>query len=156
MSAFKYFENLEEKLEQIKTDPFYRPYIEEMMKYYEEDKEADMLLDYQSFMCFFTTGSRLEYETKYFTRRRKLSETLILYLLYKEQKYLDELCEVIWQICSQITWVYPAHLRGIDVKDYRTHIDLGAAETAHSLAEADYLVGDALPEGIRALIRTEV
>ena len=80
----------------------------------------------------------------------------MLYLLYKEQVYLDGLCEVIWQICSQVTWVYPAHLRGIEVADYRTHIDLGAAETAHSLAEADYLVGDALPERIRSLIRHEI
>ena len=156
MSAFKYFENLEQKLEQIKTDEFYRPYLEELKATYEENKEADTVLDYQSFMCFFTTGSRLEYETKYFARRSRLCVTLILYLLYKEQHYLDELCETIWQICSQITWVYPAHLRGIEVEDYRTHIDLGAAETAHSLAEVDYLVGDALPERIRALIRHEV
>ena len=156
MSAFKYFENLEQKLEQIKNDEFYRPYLEELKATYEENKEADIVLDYQSFMCFFTTGSRLEYETKYFARRTRLCVTLLLYLLYKEQHYLDELCETIWQICSQITWVYPAHLRGIEVKDYRIHIDLGAAETAHSLAEVDYLVGDALPERIRALIRHEV
>ena len=30
MSAFKYFENLEQKMEQIKTDEFYRPYLEEL------------------------------------------------------------------------------------------------------------------------------
>ena len=156
MSAGKFFKGFEEKLEQIKKDDFYKPYVEELKAMYEADKDVDIVLDYQSFMYFFTTGSRLEYEAKYFARRRKLTENLMLYLLYKEQKYLDGLCEVIWQICSQITWVYPAHLRGIEVADYRTHIDLGAAETAHSLAEVDDLLGDALPERIRALIRCEV
>jgi len=156
MSAGKFFNGLEQKLEQIKTDAFYKPYIEELKAMYEADKDADIVLDYRSFMYFFTTGSRIEYEKKYFTRRSQLTENLMLYLLYKEQVYLDGLCEVIWQICSQVTWVYPAHLRGIEVADYRTHIDLGAAETAHSLAEADYLVGDALPERIRALIRHEI
>ena len=156
MSAGKFFNGLEQKLEQIKKDDFYKPYLEELKELYEADKDADIVLDYQSFMYFFTTGSRIEYEKKYFTRRRQLTENLMLYLLYKEQVYLDGICEVIWQICSQITWVYPAHLRGIEVADYRTHIDLGAAETAHSLAEADYLVGDVLPERIRALIRHEI
>ena len=156
MSVGKFFNGLEQKLEQIKKDDFYKPYIEELKALYEEDKDADITLDYQSFMYFFTTGSRIEYEKKYFTRRRQLTENLMLYLLYKEQVYLDGVCEAIWQICSQITWVYPAHLRGIEVADYRTHIDLGAAETAHSLAEVDDVLGDALPERIRALIRHEV
>ncbi len=156
MSAGKFFVGLEQKLEQIKKDDFYKPYIKELKEMYEADKDADITLDYQSFMDFFTNGSRIEYEKKYFTRRRQLTENLMLYLLYKEQVYLDGICEAIWQICSQITWVYPAHLRDIEVADYRTHIDLGAAETAHSLAEVDDLVGDALPERIRALIRHEV
>ena len=156
MSARKYFSGLEQKLEQIKKDDFYKPYLEELKEMYEADKDEDITLDYQSFMYFFTTGSRIEYEKKYFTRRRQLTENLMLYLLYKEQVYLDGICEVIWQICSQITWVYPAHLRGIEVADYRTHIDLGAAETALTLAEIDYLMGDALPERIRALIRCEI
>lgn len=156
MSAGKYFNGLEEKLEQIKRDEFYKPYLQELKEMYKVDKEADTLLDYQSFIQFFTTGSRIEYERKYYTRIRQLTENLMLYLLYREQEYLDELCELIWQICSQVTWVWPAHLRGIEVKDYRTHIDLGAAETAHILAEIDYLVGDALPECIQELIRHEL
>ena len=156
MSARKYFSGLEQKLEQIKKDDFYKPYLEELKEMYEADKDKHELIDCDSFMKFFITGSRLEYETIHSTRRRQLTENLMLYLLYKEQKYIDGLCEVIWQICNQVTWVCPAHLRDVEVKDYRTHIDLYAAETAHSLAEIDYLVGDALPERIRALIRCEI
>lgn len=152
----KFFEDLDRKLEQIKTDAFYRPYIEELKEAYEKDKNADTILDYASFMCYYTTGSRMEYQSKYFARRRKLGQALMLSLLYEEEEYLNALCESIWEICNEITWVLPAHLADVKVEDYRTHIALFAAETAHSLAEADYLMGDRLPIRIRELIRHEV
>ena len=150
------FENLAQKLEQIKTDAFYRPYIEELKEAYEADKDTDTVLDYQSFLCYYTTGSRKEYERKYFARRRKLGQALMLCLLYEEQEYLDSLCAIVWEICGEITWVLPAHLADVAVENYRTHIDLFAAETAHSLAETDLLMGDRLPMRIRELIRHEV
>ena len=150
------FDNLEQKLEQIRTDDFYRPYVEELKTAYEADKDADTVLDYQSFLYYYTTGSRREYECKYFARRRKLGQALMLCLLYEKQEYLDAVCENIWGICSEITWALPAHLADVAVENYRTHIDLFAAETAHSLAEADYLIGDRLPTRIRELIRHEV
>lgn len=152
----EFFDNVEQKLQQIRKDEFYSPYIEELKALYEEDKDADITLDYQSFMTFYTTGSRKEYQDKYYARRRQLGEALMLYLLYEEQEYLDALCEIIWAICNELTWVLPAHLGDVPVENYRTHIDLFAAETAHSLAEVDYLVGDKLPERIHALIRCQV
>ena len=156
MSTIQYFDNVEQKLEQIRTDEFYRPYLEELKRLYEEDKNADIYMDYASFMCFYTTGSRTEYENKYAARRRKLTESLMLSLLYEEQEYLDALCSIIWDICNQLTWVYPAHLSDVKVEHYRTHIDLASSAMAHSLAEADYLMGDRLPSRIRELIRQEI
>ena len=156
MSRTNYFDNLEQKLEIIKKEAFYQPYIAELKEAYEINKGADTTLDYQSFMSFFTTGSRKEYEDKYYARRRKFGQALMLYLLYEEQEYMDALCEIIWDICGEISWAFPAHLADVSVANYRTHIDLFAAETAHSLAEADYLLGERLPNRIRELIRHEV
>lgn len=156
MSRTNYFDNLEQKLEIIKKEAFYQPYIAELKEAYEINKGADTTLDYQSFMHFFTTGSRKEYEDKYYARRRKFGQALMLYLLYEEQEYMDALCEIIWDICGEISWAFPAHLADVSVANYRTHIDLFAAETAHSLAEADYLLGERLPNRIRELIRHEV
>lgn len=152
----KFFDNVEDKLKEIRESEFYRPYIEELKALYAEDKDADSTLEYQAFTQFFTTGSRKEYQDKSNVRRRQLTEALMLYLLYEEQEYMDTLCEAIWAICNELTWVVPAHLGDVPVENYRTHIDLFAAETAHCLAEADYLLGDRLPERIRALIRCQV
>ena len=156
MSKKVFFDDLEQKLIKIKNDAFYQPYIEELKEAYEKDKTVDTTLDYKSFMCYYTTGSRKEYEDKYYARRNQLGQALMLYLLYEEQEYMDALCEAVWAICNEITWVLPAHLADVPVENYRTHIDLFAAETAHSLAEVEYLLGDKLPIRIRELIRHEV
>lgn len=151
------FDDLQKKLEEIRTNKFYRPYVEELKEVYETYKGKDAsILDYQSFMCFYTTGSRREYEVKYFERRRRLGVATMLYLLYEEKEYMDEICEMIWAICNELTWVLPAHVADVPVYNYRTHIALFAAETAHSLAETLYLLGDKLPDRLQALIRNEV
>lgn len=152
----KIFDNIEQKLERIKSDVFFEPYIQELKNAYEAHKNADTMLDYKSFMYYYTTGSRKEYEDKYFAKRSQLGEALMLYLLYEEEEYMEALCEAIWSICNELTWVLPAHLGNVPVADYRTHIDLFAAETAHSLAETVCLLGDKLPSRISDLIRHEV
>ena len=75
------FDDLERKLEQIKTDAFFQPYIKELKDAYEADKHADTILDYKSFMYYYTTGSRKEYEDKYYAKRNQLGQALMLYLL---------------------------------------------------------------------------
>lgn len=151
------FDDLQKKLEEIRTNEFYRPYVEELKEVYDTYKgKGPSILDYQSFMCFYTTGSRREYEVKYFERRRRLGVATMLYLLYEEKEYMDEICEMIWAICNELTWVLPAHVADVPVHNYRTHIALFAAETAHSLAETLYLLGDKLSDRLQALIRNEV
>ena len=81
MNKTNYFDNLEQRLKTIKSCDFYKPYIEELKQAYEKDKHADTILDYKSFMCYYTTGSRKEYEDKYYARRNQLGQALMLYLL---------------------------------------------------------------------------
>lgn len=151
------FENLKEKCEQIKNDAFYAPYLKELEDLYEAyNKESTAALTYHDFIQFYTSGSRAEYEKKYFGNRNRLTVFLISYLLYERQEDLDKICEEIWAICSEISWAVPAHLAREKVSDYRTYIDLFAAETAHALAETAVLLKDKLPERIYNLIINEV
>ncbi len=151
------FENMEEKLDMIRTDGFYAPYIKQLEDYSERECEKDAPdLDFTNFNYFFTTGSRAEYESRYYLRRNRFACSMLLYLIYGEQKYLDEMSNMVWLICGEITWVLPAHLKSIGPSEYRTHIDLFAAETAVMLAEALSLVGDKLPEKVRDMIINEI
>lgn len=151
------FDNLKEKCGRIKNDEFYAPYLKELDDLYKKvNNETIAALTYQDFIQFYTTGSRVEYEKKYFGNRLRLTVFLINHLLYERAEDLEKICEEIWAICSEISWAVPAHLAREKVSDYRTYIDLFAAETAHSLAETAVLLKDKLPEKIYNLIINEI
>lgn len=89
----EFFENLPEKLKEIRAKPIYRKYIDSMQKIYDNEIENPVytpnLTDYSE---FFKSGGRMNYENKYFLRRKRLTAAAILYLYYEKQEYLNELC----------------------------------------------------------------
>lgn len=139
----------------ITQDPYYHDFIEETKLAYERYCQTDIEpLKYSEFILFYKTGSRREYETKYFARRSRLAALAILCLLYDEQKYIAELEDTIWAICDEYTWALPAH---IDLKCNEAYsIDLFAAETGFSLSEILYLLEDKVSPFIKERIRFEV
>ena len=126
----KMFDNLESKLEEIRTNDYYKPYINEFKNLYDKDKENPILpLSYKTFMTFVEKGSRTESEKPYFHKRRRLGYLTMLALIYpEEKKYIDDICEVVWSICSEISWVIAAHLH-CNLTEHKSIIDLFAAET---------------------------
>ncbi len=157
MTIMKMFDDVEAKLEEIRTKDFYKPYIKEFEYLYDRDKEnPTQPLDYKAFMTFAEKGSRTESEAPYFYKRRRLGYLLCLALIYPgEEKYIDDICEVVWSICSEISWVIAAHLH-CNLTGHKSIIDLFAAETGLYLSELVYLLGDRLPKNICDLIKTEV
>lgn len=151
------FDNLKEKCEQIRSDSFYAPYLEELGNAYALWKDEPIPdLEYKDFISYFQTGSRAEYEEKYFSRRKHLAQAVLLFILYEKEEYLEKICELVWAVCSEITWAVPAHLAKEKICDYRGYIDLFAAETAHALAETAVLLKNKLPAPIYDLIVTQV
>lgn len=151
------YENITEKLEILKCNPYHKEYIESMKRYFEEQRKIEIKeIDYDTFKIFFESGSRAEYDSYFWPKRDRLACAAMLYLLYKEEKYLDEVCNMIWLICGEIQWSLPAHLKGVNAKDYRTQIDLMAAETGASVAEVYYLLKDVLPQPVKELVEKEI
>lgn len=108
-------------------------------------------LSYDLFSLFAKKGSRLEYERVYFERRRRLNTFALLCLLEPEcDEYFEELLNVVWAICSEITWCLPAHVS--DQRPLSDTIDLFSAETGFTLAELMILLGDRLPTMLRLQI----
>ena len=103
-------------------------------------------LKMEEFDLFFTTGNRLIYEGAYFGRRKYLTVYGILATYRKHQEDIDKLAQVISEICDERFWALPAHVNS-ETRDELT-IDLFAAETAQTLAEMLYLLGDKLPEAV--------
>lgn len=153
----EFFDNISEKLAVVKSHPVFSEYISEIKKFFEEEKDKPVPpLDYKTFIKFFENGDRLQYEGPYFYRRKRITAAVLLYLLYEKEEYMDEICNMIWIICSEITWVLPAHIHlggeGSSA-DYAKKIDLFSAETGRALSEIYYILGDKLPVRIRDIIK---
>lgn len=101
------------------------------------------------------TGERRGYEDPTYRRRTMMRDLAIGECLENQARFIDPLVDVIWAICEESSWAYPAH--HTDLADMeRPYIDLGAATTAFELAEIDALVGSVLPVEVRKRIRHEV
>ncbi|MCD8391108.1 MAG: heparinase II/III-family protein, partial [Firmicutes bacterium] len=105
------------------------------------------------FMRYFSDGVRVEYENEYFLKRRRLAARFML-CKADFDKYISELCDIILSICGEFTWALPAHISVPE--NAGTEIDLFAAETAQTLAEIKYLMGDTLPSAISDRISREI
>ncbi|NIP26638.1 MAG: heparinase [Phycisphaerae bacterium] len=69
-------------------------------------------------------------------------------------RFLPAFVKIVREICSEKTWVMPAHDRSLaNFKGTSVDIDLGSSMLAWSLATADYLLADKLSPDTRRLIR---
>jgi len=101
------------------------------------------------------TGERDGYEEPNLFRRRLLSDLTLGECLEGEGRFLDALLDVVWAICEESAWVWPAHQ--VELTDMeRPVIDLGACMTALALAEFDYLLGEAMDPLVGKRLRYEV
>ncbi|MBE6561105.1 MAG: hypothetical protein E7662_08255 [Ruminococcaceae bacterium] len=143
--------------EKVRTSDAYRPYIEELLAVWQKDAVEDFPAEkYSIFISYHLTGSRTEYQKPAYTKRRALTASALLSLIYpNEEKYFVKLCDVIWAILGEYTWVAPAHMPTFE-ENVLHHIDLYAAETGQALAEIDYLLADRLPPLIRSRIQFEI
>lgn len=113
-------------------------------------------LPYSKYQLFQETGSRVEYETVYFERRRRL-DVLFAMVMTGDERFLPLLEDILFAICSEFSWALPAHTAWEkDPGRVATTIDLFAAETAFALAEIDDALGDLLSPLLRSIVRNEL
>ena len=135
----------------------------ELLKVVREEAEKLYMCDikslpYSKFKLFEENGSRVEYEADYIEHRKMLCAFAGMVLAAENQdKWLPKLCDIIWAICDEYTWAFPAHLRNIETVDATiTRIDLFAAETGMALAEISYILGDLIPLQVRDRVEYEL
>ena len=112
------------------------------------------------YMMFRTNGNRTVYEKKFFERRENMFTLAFAEYLQKQGKYTSKLCDYVWLILEESTWVVPAHNKAND-KDNAfltnaymgtvEYIDLFSAYTGACLAFVYYLCKDIL-NGVTTII----
>ena len=112
------------------------------------DQPDDLYLD------FSRTGNRSRWQ-RVSGRRRGRAHTLVLAeCLENEGRFIPAFEELVRVLCSERTWVMPAHDRALtNFNGTSIDIDLGSASLAWSLSTADYLLADRLSDGTRRLLR---
>lgn len=113
-------------------------------------------LRYNVRMLHDRVGTRREFETPYFKRRKFLSACALLSAIFPESnEYFDKMQDLIFAICEEWSWAVPAHTFDVGI-DGNTQIDLFSAETALMLAEIYYIHGERLEPIIKSCIEREL
>ncbi|MGC4946753.1 heparinase II/III domain-containing protein [Streptomyces sp. DT224] len=105
--------------------------------------------------AFLRTGERLPYENPWYERRDMLADLLVGYCLRPTGQVLDALIDLVWMICEETSWSFPAHEPTEFPDPGDPVVDLFSALTAVGLAETLAVLGDALPGPVADRIRTE-
>lgn len=147
----------EEKRLAIPHNPLLKPYLQEIADYAEKCRgTAIPALPYSRFKLYHETGDRFQYEDSevgYFPRRGRIAAFGVLSYLYGREEDIHELEDIIWAICDEYTWSLPAHVESdaftTRLENDAYMVDLFAAETAQTLAEICFLMGDKLAPIVR-------
>lgn len=114
-------------------------------------------LPFSKYRIYFETGSRIEYEACYIDRRRRLNVYTAMVLSSKEDMWVKGLEDILWAVCNEFTWAFPAHIKDEnDLSESSTTIDLFAAETAMAVSEACNLAGGRISPLVRNRVKAEV
>jgi hypothetical protein len=106
------------------------------------------------YLDFSRTGNRSRWQRVAGRRRGRISTLVLAECMENKGRFLPAFEEIVRAICSERTWVMPAHDRGLtNFKGTSIDIDLGSSMLAWSLATADYLLDDKLRPDTRRLIR---
>lgn len=107
------------------------------------------------YLDFIRTGERLPFENPVSKRRQMLSCLALAECLEYQGRFLDPLLDLVWAICEESSWAYPAHQFYL-ADMTKPHIDLFATMTGRQLAEFNLLLGDEMDKLVGKRIRYEV
>lgn len=126
-----------------------KQFLGEIKKIYERDFANRPILDikYSYYKLIYINGDRDKFQNMYYDRRNRMMYLQLLALT--DDKYIEDLEDVLNAVCSEFTWILPAHcLKDGNVFDY-TEIDLYSSETAFYLSETYYVYKDKLSKDIK-------
>jgi len=158
---------------QVRRSPA-APQLLDALRQTAPDLRAIPQTTYTLYREFERCGAREGYEAVYFAKRAQLTRG-VFEMLLGDDSPRDAVHDLLWSICEETSWVLPAHEeQGPAFRELKppprtgplgAHtaltrepdaIDLFAAETGASLAEAVYLLGERLAPEVRQRVRQEV
>lgn len=118
------------------------------------------MLTLSDYAAFVRTGSRVQCETPYFARRRKLIAAVLEVGVSGQMEDLSAIEDGLWCICEETTWAVSAHAglnqsHPFPISDEPV-LDLFAAQTAMVLSLTVALTDGLLHPELRAMVVREI
>ena len=136
---------------------YYEDYCESIRQEAEKLRAEEMPEPTEDlFAIYENTGNRLIYEDVYFERRKFLAVFGLKAILDGEERDIQKLEDILEGICAEECWALPAHVNRMTDENWRTYVDLFAAETAQTLAEIASLLGGRLSQETVRTVEQEV
>lgn len=148
----------DEKWEQVRTHPYYANVREQILKCADSYiNSAPPRVRFSDIHLFVTTGNRSVFQAVHGNYEARMRCFFLAYLLTKDEKYITELADAIWNICDFETWTIPAHVsEELSQERRRAFLDLTSTILGFRVAEILYFVGDKLPSLVRRRAQYEV
>ncbi|MFH1918317.1 MAG: heparinase II/III family protein [Planctomycetota bacterium] len=109
------------------------------------------------YLDFSRTGNRTRYQRVMGQCHARFPALVLAECLENRGRFLAAIDEAIRAVCSEKTWLYPAHDRSLrNFEGKVIEIDLGSAATSWNLATAHYWLGEKLSAETRDLIQSEL
>jgi hypothetical protein len=109
------------------------------------------------FLDFSRTGNRTRCQRVLGQRHGRIPALVLAECIEDRGRFLEPIEEAIRAVCSEKTWVMPAHDRGLANFEGRTvEVDLAVVAVSWNMATADYWLGDRLSREVRDLIHAEL
>ncbi|MBQ9115718.1 MAG: hypothetical protein IJY04_01720, partial [Clostridia bacterium] len=148
----------EEKLDEIRTHPYYKPALDGIRARAEKFLASEPpRIKFSQIHLYVTTGNRTVFQNVYSNYQQRMEDYFFLYLLDQDEKYLESLADIIWNICDFESWSIPAHVgEHLSPERRRRNLDLCSTILAARVAEVIYYIGDKLPELVTQRAKYEV
>lgn len=109
------------------------------------------------FLDFSRTGNRSRCQRVLSRRHSRLPAFVMAECLENQGRFLPDVEKSIREICSEKTWVMPAHDRSLaNFRGETLEVDLAVADVSWDLATTHYWLGARLNPDIRRLIQSEL
>lgn len=147
-----------EKIEQVRTHPYYanlrRHTLERADFYIENDPPV---IKFSKIHLYVTTGNREKFQNDYTNYEERMTTLALAYIISEDEKYLEPLADIIWNICDFESWSIPAHVsETLSTERRRQNLDLTSCIMGYRMSEILYLIGDKLPELVVRRARDEI
>lgn len=147
-----------EKLEQVRNHPYYATARKTIIERADEYSVTEPpIIKFSKIHLYVTSGNREIFEKVHIEYETRMHALFLAYVITEEEKYLEPLADIIWNICDMESWSIPAHVsETLPIEERRRNLDLCSCIMGFRISEIIYFIGDKLPELVTRRAKAEV